>query len=335
MNFLSFFKVLFLPILLPLSIIYGVMAFIFNVLMSFKQVKLSSPVVSVGNFCVGGSGKTPIVEELIQWLTKNDYTPVVILKSYKAFLKSPLEVFKGANPLKVGDEAVALKENFKDVRVFSGPIKFKTALYAEQTINKESRNILIIDDGAQHNKIKKNIKIHVWDLSRPLMDIFPFPLGVSREFWFLGERPDLSILNRSKKTLREKLVGSLIHGEKIASSYKIKNIVNTKKFSNLNKNFILISGIGNFKQLLDNVKIFLKEHTYSLTKELKGSDHDNFKWFKAEENINYVCTQKDLVKLKNMIKPENLFVIRSEFSKDFKKEFSKALKKIFQRKLHE
>ncbi len=333
MNFLSFFRIVFLPILLLLSIVYGLMAFIFNVLMSFRQVKLSGPVISVGNFCVGGSGKTPIVGELIQWLDKNNYTPIVILKSYKSFLKSPLEVFIGADFLKFGDEAVALKQNFKDVRVFSGPIKFKTALYADERVDKKNKNIFIIDDGAQHNRIRKDIKIHIWDLSRPLIDILPFPLGASREFWFLGERPDLSILNRSRGTLKEKLIGLLIYGKKIKSLYKVNNIVNAESFLNLNKDFNLISGIGNFEQFLSAVKVFLEGETYSLIKKIKGSDHDDFKWFRAEQNINYVCTQKDLVKLKNIVEPENLFVVRSEFSKDFKKEFSKVLEKILLKKI--
>ncbi len=324
MNLLSLFRLLLFPLLLPFSLLYGVFAFVIRVT-TFDKVELSSPVISVGNFCVGGSGKTPLVGVLIEALLEKGYKPVVISKSYKADLKEPAEVLKGADPLKYGDEAVSLKEKFKNVSVFSGPVKVKSAVYAETVLAADKKKVFIIDDGAQHHKLKKNFKIHTWDLSRPIIDILPFPFGMSREFWFLGEGPDLSVLNRSNGGVKEILLNSLIWGRKLKPFYMVKEITNVESGLDIKSDFVLISGLGNFRQLLTAVKGYIEGKDYNLIKEVPGKDHDDFKWFKADANLNYVCTEKDLLKLKGKVSSDKLFVVKSDFSEDFKKEVSEIL----------
>ncbi len=327
MNLLSLFRLLLFPVLLPLSVLYGVVAFLTSVV-AFNKKRLSSPVVSVGNFCVGGSGKTPLVGELIGFLLEKGYCPIVISKSYKADLQEPSEVVRGGDPFKYGDEAVSLKEKFPEVSVFSGPVKADTAVYADKKVGGEKK-VFIIDDGAQHHKIQKDFKIHAWDLSRPLIDIFPFPFGMSREFWFLGEKPSLSVLNRSKGGFKESVLRSLIGGKKLTSKYSVIEIANDKTGAALSSDFMLISGLGNFKQLSKSVHSYVENRSYNVMGELRGKDHDDFKWFKADLNLNYVCTEKDLFKLRGKVSSNKLFVVRSGFSEDFKEKLFNFLGEWF------
>jgi tetraacyldisaccharide 4'-kinase len=269
--------------------------------------------VSVGNLSVGGSGKTPVVFKVIETLLKNGYRPVVISKSYKAKLKAPQEVKVSSDPLVVGDEAHLIKKTNPEVPVFSGPIKYKTALFAQRTLENSEGHVFIIDDGAQHHRIKKDIKIHLWDMSRPLIDFFPFPLGLCREFWFLGESPDIKILNRVQYMRSSKLFKPMLFGKKIELKYQTKSIINPSSGEGISKDAILVSGVGNFEQLRQSVSAFMSSLGLKLIGEIKGQDHDSFDWFRPEDNISYICTEKDFTKLKPKISKEGLFVARGEF----------------------
>lgn len=320
MNLLLLFKILFLPVLLPLSVVYGFSAFLYKIVSSMFSYKAKHPVVSVGNFCVGGSGKTPLVVEISKHLKEKGFSPVVVCKSYKASLKEPSEVPKEADPLVYGDEAVLLKETLEEVSIVSGPVKHKSIEYFDGV--EGEKRVYILDDGAQHHKIHKDVKIHVWDMTRNLIDIFPFPLGSSREFWFLGEKPTISILNRfSKKTF----ITCLVRGDKIKASYFVNRIENVFNEELLSTDFTLISGLGNFKQLKSSVSEFVKDKPFSMKSVVEGKDHDDFLWFKASPGEIYVCTQKDKAKLVDRISPDSLYIVKSDYNEYFKEKLYKSL----------
>lgn len=326
MNWFVLFRIILWPVLLPLSVAYGLIVSVIGFFKSLRAVRLSSPVISVGNFCVGGSGKTPIVGELVVLLKSSGFHPVVIVKSYKALLTKPSDVLEGSDPQIYGDEAVAFKEAFGDASVFSGPHKYKTAVFAEAELSEIKNKVFIIDDGAQHHQIVKDFKVHVWDLSRSFLDMLPFPFGASREFWFLGETPHVSIFNRGTGKLEDQVLNSLVGGVKLMSEYSVQSIMDAVSGKPLSGSFVLISGLGNFRQLSEGVHSFISNKDCVLTREIQGRDHDQFNWFKAEDGINYVCTSKDVVKLRSKVSKDHLFVVNSEFSKDFKLQFSEAFK---------
>lgn len=319
MSLSVFFRLLLSPFLLPLSVLYGFMACLFAAVQRVGAVKLKSPLISVGNFCVGGSGKTPVVEEILLIVKKRNKTPVVISKSYKASTQEPVEVLLSSDPSVVGDEAFLLKSKFPEVSVFSGPVKKDVALFAERQLFKTQSKVFILDDGAQHHKLKKGIKIHIWDMTRPLIDIFPFPFGRSREFWFLGEKPDLTIFNRSEQAFTEKCLRALVRPRNLLEpTYRVVSIQNAVTKESLEQGFTLISGLGNFKQLSDAVQAYVVDKSYGVNQQIRGRDHDSFDWFTAEDNVNYVCTGKDMVKLIDKVKPEFLFLVESQFDESFK-----------------
>ena len=318
----NFFKLLFFPFLFPLSLLYGLGAFINKKISSLNQVSLGVPVISVGNFTVGGTGKTPVVLELLGILKDMGKDPVVISKSYKASLKHPKEVLSESSVSEVGDEASLIKNKFPEVKVFSGPHKTKTALFAAAKLGDRTKAVFIIDDGAQHQGVFKDFKIHVWDMSLPKMDIFPMPLGRAREFWFLGEKPNLTLLNRSKHSGEEQ---SVENPKFLRMSYDVQSIKTTSTNQPLKNSGVLISGIGNFNQLEIAVKAFLKPLEIDLLKSIRGRDHDDFDWFKPKGSLNYICTEKDYSKFINKVSADQLYVVKSSFSQSFKKSLKSAV----------
>jgi len=300
------------------------LAFLFRLISYTSSYKAKSPVLSVGNFIVGGSGKTPLVIEVAKYLKSKDFSPVVVTKSYKASLKKPSEVLLGSDPLIFGDEAVSLKESLEDVLVISGPSKSETIKHFDSLKESETKRVYILDDGAQHHKIYKDVKIHVWDMTRSLLDIFPFPLGMSREFWFLGEKPTFSVLNRYRE---DGFVSGVVKGEKLKAHYSVETIKNVVSGEDLSSGFTLISGLGNFKQLKNSVNLFIKEKPFLMHDYVQGKDHDDFSWFKAVPGLIYVCTQKDKAKLVDRISSDSLYIVESGYNKDFKEDLLKALNK--------
>ena len=189
MKFSIFFRLLLSPFLFPLSVFYGLAALVKKKFSRLNQVNLGYPVFSVGNITVGGTGKTPVVMELVKALESLDKEPVLISKSYKGNLKIPTEVLLDSKSVEVGDEALFLKQSFPHLRVFSGPHKTKTALFAAAKLVDRFKHVFVIDDGAQHHGFFKDVKVHVWDMSLSKLDYLPFPLGRARELWFLSENP--------------------------------------------------------------------------------------------------------------------------------------------------
>ena len=319
MKLLDSIKVLLLPILAPISFLYGLIAFI-NKKVAFKKYQSPNFVVSVGNLQAGGTGKSPFVIALSHLLLDKDIEVSVVFKSYKASLTEPKEVFETDDAKVVGDEALLCKQLNPRIRVFSGPKKFKSIEFAD-TI-KNFRGLYILDDGAQHHKIKKDFSIMIWDFSVFLLDFFPFPLGRGREFWFLIDKPHVNLT--SKYHIKKK---SLFCNHIKHLDYKITKIENPATLNELNQDYTLISGIGNFQQFKTKVLEFTSQQ--KMKSFIKKPDHSDFSDFQPQKNCIYVCTEKDYVKLKKLITPKHLYVVKSEYSSESLKEIKIIADKIY------
>gem|GEM_PF-2189829 len=325
MNCLNLFRIIFFPFLFLLSLIYSSLVFIKR--KTTKPYTSKSYIVSVGNLQVGGTGKSPFVIRLIESLLEKNMNVCVISKSYKAQLKEAKEVSVDDRALNVGDEALMFKKAFPNVSVFSGPSKSDTLKFAEKKTEKIIDKIFLIDDGSQHFKIKKDLKILIWDGSRSIFDLFSFPLGLSRESLFLSEKHDFIFLNRKAGTLLSKALMFFYKEKSNCLNFEINNIVNSEK-KELNSNAVLISGVGNYSDLYNKTEKFLKTKNLMITQKIKAKDHDSFEKYKLDFKKTYVCTDKDFDKLKDKVNQKSLYVIKSAFSIESKTLIDRVLDKI-------
>ena len=199
------------------------MAFL-NRVLHIKPYKSKLFVLAIGNTQMGGTGKTPLTLELITQLQDKNFNPIVISKSYKASLTAPKEVSVYDKALEVGDEPLMIKRLKPSVRVFSGPIKVKTLRFAEKSVDHNKKSLFILDDGIQHHKIKKDLKVLVFDGTRSFFDLFAFPLGFSRECLFLTEFSDFIFLNRDHQSLLSKTLKFLYKTKIKTLNYEIQSI---------------------------------------------------------------------------------------------------------------
>lgn len=292
-----------------------------------KPEKFSVPVISVGNLTTGGTGKTPVVLELISLL--KDKSILVVSKSYKASLPEPAEVT--AENLKhtavYGDEPCLIKKLAPQVTVFSGPHKTDTVEIALERLEnrKQKIDLVIVDDAFSHRTLKRDLDIVLIDVSQPLSHYKLIPFGHLRE--------DLEQVLRAQLVILTKVNNAKAETLKFFRNYLAMNQVSVLEanansaVSAQNKNLFLYSAIGNPAQLKTN----LMKSGFKVVEHLVYPDHHNYslaeqsdiltRWRSKFADSVLCATEKDLVKvtdseLKNQTLPISLILEFSNTDKD-------------------
>jgi len=144
----------------------------------FKSTRLSVPVIVVGNITVGGTGKTPVVIWLAEFLKAAGYSPGVISRGYGGIASSwPQQVREDSDSRVVGDEAKILARR-TGCPVAVGPNRGESA---QALIDAHQCNIIISDDGLQHYALQRDIEIALVDGERRYGNGFLLPAGPLRE----------------------------------------------------------------------------------------------------------------------------------------------------------
>jgi len=161
----------------------------------FKSVKLNHPVISVGNLTTGGSGKTPFEIYLINLCHKMDLKPLLLSHGY-GIGGEKQGIIKGSK-LKQGrglpDEVEMIARKIPGLNIAYG--KDRIAVY-DSAQSRMEFDLVILDDGFQHLKIKRDLDILLLDSPRPFGSARLLPSGNLREPKRLCDKADLIILNQ-------------------------------------------------------------------------------------------------------------------------------------------
>jgi len=151
--------------------------------------RLPVPVVMVGNLSVGGTGKTPLVLWLAAELRRRGMRPGILSRGYGGQSAGALEVKKGDDPARVGDEPLLLAER-SGCPVWIGTDRAAAgrALLAAHP----ECDVIICDDGLQHYRLRRDFEIAVED-ERGLGNGLLLPAGPLREP--AGRRVDARVVN--------------------------------------------------------------------------------------------------------------------------------------------
>jgi tetraacyldisaccharide 4'-kinase len=142
-----------------------------------RSVHAGIPVVVVGNLTVGGSGKTPLVLWIAEFLKARGWSPAIVSRGYGGSAQAPLAATVAAEPAEVGDEPVVLARR-SGCPVWVGPDRAKVveALRAQHP----EVDVVVLDDGLQHYRLRRDVEIAVVD-SRGFGNGFLLPAGPLRE----------------------------------------------------------------------------------------------------------------------------------------------------------
>jgi tetraacyldisaccharide 4'-kinase len=135
------------------------------------------PVIVVGNITVGGSGKTPLVIWIAEYLTGKGWSPGIISRGYGAQIDVPRAATVASEAAEVGDEPIVLSRR-SGCPVWVGPDRLRVA--AALRAAHPDVNVLVLDDGLQHYRMRRDIEIAVLD-ARGLGNGFLLPAGPLRE----------------------------------------------------------------------------------------------------------------------------------------------------------
>lgn len=303
----------------PLAKAFGIVVSTRNKLYDQKAIKVKKvkvPVVSVGNITVGGTGKTPILAELVHWALSSGLKIGVVSRGYKGKFKGVSRVSHTDPdaPVIYGDEPTMLSEKFPDVPIYVSPDR---VLAAQTLIEENDVQVIFADDAFQHRRLHRDIDVVVVDCTEPLSNYNLLPYGRLREPLESLKRANYIILNKVNLVSPEEknnvidLLESLSDGlssKIIESEYYVKALKFNSEAIELGdiaptEPFLLVSGIGNPQALETNLSQFLK-----IKKHIRYSDHHNYskkdvryilKSHEKEQTCRIIITEKDAVKLRS------------------------------------
>ncbi|MBD8878027.1 tetraacyldisaccharide 4'-kinase [Roseibium polysiphoniae] len=132
------------------------------------------PVICIGNFVLGGVGKTPFALRLAERLTAEGYNPGFLLRGYGGRAKGPLSVDLNVHDAEaVGDEALLLASKLPTV-------VSADRLDGAECAEGEGIDLLIMDDGFQNPALEKDLSIALVDASTGLGNGHCIPAGPLR-----------------------------------------------------------------------------------------------------------------------------------------------------------
>ena len=164
-----------------------------------KSRSFSVPIISVGNITVGGTGKTPHVEYLLNMLLGNSKV-AVLSRGYKRKTKGFVLADKTATAQTIGDEPMQLKTKFPNaiIAVDSDRIRGIEKLLA----NAPDIDVILLDDAFQHRYVKPGINILLVDYHRLIIYDRLLPAGRLREPLKGKNRADVVIVTKCPTELK-------------------------------------------------------------------------------------------------------------------------------------
>jgi tetraacyldisaccharide 4'-kinase len=303
MNFLKL-------ILSPFSIIYWMITSVRNTLFKvglLKIYKSKLPVISVGNLSLGGTGKTPHIAYLASLFSKHN--TVVISRGYG---RKGNELIVGDSTIhtakNLGDEPMELLSKFEgdNFKMLVDGNRARALQYLE--CNYPNTDIVLLDDGFQHQYANRNLNILLSDYSKLFYKDYIIPLGTLRESRKGAKRADAIIITKCPSVLNEKQKKEIkyrVYKYSTAPVYfskieykKIKNDGNAE--INTTKNYLLITGIAEPEPIYD----YLSNQSINFEK-ITFSDHHNFSDYEIEKIgkksqlfDGIITTEKDWMRLK-------------------------------------
>ena len=192
-------------------------------------------------------------------------------------------------------------------------------------------DVVILDDGFQDHKIKKNLNIICFNSNQLVGNGFTLPSGPLRESLNSLKDVKIVIINGTRNFEFEKKILKINKNLKIFNSFYKPNNVDQFK----NKNLLAIAGIGN----PENFFRILKENSLDIKEQLIFPDHYQFTKaeFKEiaenakEKNYQIITTEKDFYKVKDFdIKGLKYLKVSLEINK--KDELIKLINEIYDKK---
>jgi tetraacyldisaccharide 4'-kinase len=253
--------------------------------------------VCVGNFTVGGTGKTPLVRHICGLLAAAGRRPVALTRGYGGRRSGPHWVdAAGDSARDVGDEALLLAQ------IAPTLLARKRSVGARAIeMRREPGTVIVMDDGLQNFTLAKDLSIAVVDAVRGIGNGLVVPAGPLRApFEFQLELTDAIVVNGRRDAdpgvsewLRRRFPGPVLRCATLAAEgapgLRDQRVVAWAGIADPGRFFDLLHRSG--ARVVESVA--LRDH-----QRLGGADAERLIALAKRHDARLVTTEKDLARLR-------------------------------------
>ena len=320
-------------LLYPLSVIYSIYTSFRNLLFDLgliDSIQYKIPTIGTGNLSTGGTGKSIIVDYLIERFKKNKKI-TTLSRGYNRKTKGFVQASESSDAYEIGDEPFQFFSKHPEINVVVCEDRRKGMNIILKNLS--DTELCIWDDVFQHRFVKPGLMILSTTFQYPFYKDEILPMGNLRENKDSSKRADIIIVTKcpidmqisDKETIIESLnplANQRVFFSTLTYKQKIKSDVDQINIDTLSESdFILVTGIADSSYLVE----FLKSKAFNF-KHLKYSDHYNFNKLSIDKIRNIssgkriLTTEKDFGRLKPKISDRDIYYI--EVSMQFNSELN-------------
>ena len=320
-------------LLYPLSVIYSLYTSFRNLLFDLgliDSIQYKIPTIGIGNLSTGGTGKSIIVDYLIERFKKNKKI-TTLSRGYNRKTRGFVQASESSDAYEIGDEPFQFFSKHPEINVVVCEDRRKGMNIILKNLS--DTELCIWDDVFQHRFVKPGLMILSTTFQYPFYKDEILPIGNLRENKDSSKRADIIIVTKCPIDMqindKETIIKSLnpLANQKVFFStltykQKIKSDVDQINIDTLSESdFILVTGIADSSYLVE----FLKSKAFNF-KHLKYSDHYNFNKLSIDKIRNIssgkriLTTEKDFGRLKPKISDRDIYYI--EVSMQFNSELN-------------
>jgi tetraacyldisaccharide 4'-kinase len=302
-------------LLLPIGLVYGAVARVRRALYTAGWLHTQYfpvPVIVVGNVTVGGSGKTPLVIDLVEHLAAQGYRPGVVSRGYRGSAKTwPQVVNADSDPSEVGDEPVIIARRTR-CPVVVDPDRCRAVT---RLLDEFQCDVVVSDDGLQHQRLGRCLEILVVDGIHRFGNGFCLPAGPLREPSTRVNSVDLIVCNGGHPASSE--YGMRLLPETLTQVSDFSTHADTESF--VDQKVHAVAGIGHpdrFFHELQRLGLAAHEHVFPDHHAFVAAD------FEFGDDLPVIMTEKDAVKCKAFANSRMWFVpVSADLGEDFYQRF--------------
>jgi len=271
-----------------------------------RKRKLPGTVIAVGNLTVGGTGKTPMVLAIAQWLAQEGKHAAILTRGYRGTAE------EGESGVPQSDEVALLRERLAGkVKLGVGANRYENGM----VLAKHGIDSFVLDDGFQHLKLWRDADVVLVDAMDPFGGGMVLPAGRLREPLAALRRADIVVITRSVEAPLPALETIIRRHASSPIFYSTTRLESVLRLPRLDvalpeqdwrkARFLAFCGIGNPAAFFDDLRHwglqaiqergFADHHVYT---EREAAELE-----KAAANCGadaLLCTEKDVWNLRNV-----------------------------------
>ncbi len=295
---------------------------------------MSTPTICVGNLSVGGTGKTPMIEWLLNHLSGGSKL-AVLSRGYKRKSKGYVLAQPTSTAEEIGDEPLQIYSKFPEVAVAVEADRVKGIEQLETSLRPD---LILLDDAYQHRKVKPSFSILLTSYGQLYTKDWYLPTGNLRDSKSASKRADLIVVTKCPPDLDNECQLRIIQELNPEINQKVlfctleydKSLKGEKADLSIldlkNKGVTLVTGIAYPKPLIEYLKsqeIRFDHREFSDHHYFSGKEID---FFNSRPFV--LTTEKDYMRLKDKV--ENLYYIsvRHRFLGEGKEVLKKRLENL-------